>query len=99
MTANNTDTLKIVADSLESAGKSDSGWILHHVMDGREIELPFIGYIHIPQIPPVPFSRLQSQSPEQWDSERPHRHSPVGWRRPSQDRYYRTSRRRYNKCS
>ena len=54
MAANNTiDTLKAAADTLESAGKSDSGWILHHVLDGREIELPFLGYIHIPQIPPV----------------------------------------------
>jgi len=54
LAANNTiDTLKAAADTLESAGKSDSGWILHHVLDGREIELPFLGYIHIPQIPPV----------------------------------------------
>lgn len=54
MAANNTiDTLKAAADTLDSAGKSDSGWILHHVLDGREIELPFLGYFHIPQIPPV----------------------------------------------
>lgn len=54
MAANNTiDTLKAAADTLESAGKSDSGWILHHVLDGREIELPFLGYLHIPQIPQV----------------------------------------------
>jgi F-type H+-transporting ATPase subunit a len=54
LAANNTiDTLKAAADTFESAGKSDSGWILHHVLDGREIELPFLGYIHIPQIPPV----------------------------------------------
>ena len=54
MAANNTiDTLKAAADTLESAGKSDSGWILHHVLDGREIELPFLGYIHIPQFPLV----------------------------------------------
>jgi F-type H+-transporting ATPase subunit a len=54
LAANNTiDTLKAAADTLGSAGKSDSGWILHHVLDGREIELPFLGYIHIPQIPPV----------------------------------------------
>jgi len=50
---NNIDTLKTVADTLESAGKSDSGWILHHVMDGKEIELPFLGYVHIPQLPSV----------------------------------------------
>lgn len=54
MAANNTiDTLKAAADTLESAGKSDSGWILHHVLDGKEIELPFLGYIHMPELPPV----------------------------------------------
>ena len=54
MTAiSNIDTLKAVADTLENAGKSDSGWILHHVLDGREIELPFLGYVHIPQFPLV----------------------------------------------
>jgi F-type H+-transporting ATPase subunit a len=49
----NIDTLKAVVDTLGSAGKSDSGWILHHVLDGREIELPFLGYVHIPQFPLV----------------------------------------------
>ena len=54
MTANNNiDTLSVVADTLHSTSKSDSNWILHHVMDGKEIELPFIGYIQIPQLPPV----------------------------------------------
>ena len=54
MTAiSNIDTLKTVADTLVNAGKSDSGWILHHVLDGREIEIPFLGYIHIPQFPLV----------------------------------------------
>ena len=54
MTANsNIDTLKAVTDTLESAGKSNSDWILHHVLDGKEIELPFLGYIHIPQLPLV----------------------------------------------
>ncbi|MGB5287510.1 MAG: F0F1 ATP synthase subunit A [Ignavibacteriaceae bacterium] len=54
MAANNTiDTLKSAADTLEVAGKSESGWILHHVMDGKEIELPFLGSVHIPQFPPV----------------------------------------------
>ncbi len=47
------DTLTTATDSLQHAGDSGSGWILHHVMDGREIELPFLGYIHIPQIPSV----------------------------------------------
>jgi F-type H+-transporting ATPase subunit a len=54
LTANsNIDTLKAVTDTLESAGKSNSDWILHHVLDGKEIELPFLGYIHIPQLPLV----------------------------------------------
>ena len=51
--SNNIDTLKAVSDTLNASGGSDSGWILHHVLDGKEIELPFLGYIHIPQIPPV----------------------------------------------
>jgi F-type H+-transporting ATPase subunit a len=50
---NNIDTLKTVADTLKSVSKSDSDWILHHVMDGNEIELPFLGYLHIPQLPLV----------------------------------------------
>jgi F-type H+-transporting ATPase subunit a len=45
------DTAKVIADSLEITGKADSGWIMHHVLDGKEIELPFWGYIHIPQFP------------------------------------------------
>jgi len=45
------DTAKVIADSLEITGKADSGWIMHHVLDGKEIELPFLGYIHIPQFP------------------------------------------------
>ena len=51
--SNNIDTLKAVSDTLNASGGSDSGWILHHVLDGKEIELPFLGYIHMPQLPPV----------------------------------------------
>jgi F-type H+-transporting ATPase subunit a len=47
------DTLTTVADSLQQAGDTGSGWILHHVMDGKEIEIPFVGYVHIPQIQPI----------------------------------------------
>ena len=47
------DTLTTLTDSLQQAGDTGSGWILHHVMDGKEIELPFLGYIHIPQLPLV----------------------------------------------
>jgi F-type H+-transporting ATPase subunit a len=51
--SNNIDTLNTVSDTLKTSGGSDSGWILHHVLDGKEIELPFLGSVHIPQIPPV----------------------------------------------
>lgn len=51
--SNNIDTLKAISDSLKTSSESDSGWILHHVMDGFGIELPFIGTIHIPHLPPV----------------------------------------------
>ena len=51
--SNNIDTLKAVTDSLQTSGGSSSDWILHHVMDGKEIELPFLGYIHIPQFPTI----------------------------------------------
>lgn len=47
------DTVKVIADSLEITGKADSGWIMHHVLDGKEIEIPFLGYIHIPQFPTI----------------------------------------------
>ncbi|HEY6437729.1 MAG TPA: F0F1 ATP synthase subunit A [Ignavibacteriaceae bacterium] len=51
--ANNIDTLKTVSDSLKTSGGSDSDWILHHIMDGDGIELPFLGTLHLPQLPPV----------------------------------------------
>jgi F-type H+-transporting ATPase subunit a len=51
--SNNIDTLNAVSDTLKTSDGSDSGWILHHVLDGKEIELPFLGSVHIPQIPPV----------------------------------------------
>lgn len=51
--SNNIDTLKTVADTLNNSSGSDSNWILHHVMDGDGIELPFLGYLHIPELPPV----------------------------------------------
>jgi F-type H+-transporting ATPase subunit a len=50
---NNIDTLTAINDTLNSSAKTSSDWILHHVMDGKEIEFPFLGYIHIPQLPPV----------------------------------------------
>lgn len=50
---NNIDTLQSVLDSVKTSGGSDSDWIMHHIVDGGEIELPFLGAIHIPQLPPI----------------------------------------------
>ena len=44
------DTLKTVADSVQTSSGEGSGWILHHVMDSRLIDTPF-GEIHLPQLP------------------------------------------------
>lgn len=44
------DTLKTIADSLQHSGGSDSGWILHHIVDGRELDFTWFK-IHIPQFP------------------------------------------------
>ena len=44
------DTLKTVADSLQHSGGSDSGWILHHIVDGRVLDFTWFK-IHIPQFP------------------------------------------------
>lgn len=38
-------------DTLEKANKNDSGWILHHIMDGRTLDFEPFGEIHIPQFP------------------------------------------------
>lgn len=40
-----------VADTLETANKNDSGWILHHIMDGRTLDFEPFGEVHIPQFP------------------------------------------------
>lgn len=42
-----------VADTLQHSGGNDSGWILHHIMDGRTLDFLPIGEIHIPQLPLV----------------------------------------------
>ncbi len=47
------DTLAVPVDTLQKSGAPDSDWIMHHIVDGREIELPFLGYVHIPQFPLV----------------------------------------------
>lgn len=48
---NNIDTLTTAAETIVDANKNDSGWIMHHIMDSRAIELPFLGEVHIPQFP------------------------------------------------
>lgn len=44
-----TDTLN-AADSLKHAGGSDSGWILHHVMDADNLDFGPLGKLHLPHI-------------------------------------------------
>jgi F-type H+-transporting ATPase subunit a len=41
-----------VKDTLQAAstGSSDTGWIMHHVLDAREIDLTPFGVIHLPNI-------------------------------------------------
>jgi len=46
-----TDTLRTAADSLTKSGNSDSGWILHHIMDERALNFEPFGVIQIPQFP------------------------------------------------
>ena len=45
------DTVHTAVDTLKHAGGNDSGWILHHIMDGRELDFMPFGTIHIPQFP------------------------------------------------
>jgi F-type H+-transporting ATPase subunit a len=49
------DTLKVATDTLSHAAAkpSDSGWILHHVMDGKTIDFAPFGEFHIPQLPTI----------------------------------------------
>ena len=42
-----TDSIKAVA---ETAKKTDISWIMHHVLDAREIDLSPFGIIHLPEI-------------------------------------------------
>ena len=45
------DTLNIATDTLSKSGNSDSGWILHHIMDEKALSFEPFGTIHIPQFP------------------------------------------------
>lgn len=39
------DTLAQVADKAQ-----DTGWIMHHILDGKELEFPPFGVIHLPEL-------------------------------------------------
>jgi F-type H+-transporting ATPase subunit a len=39
-----------VADTLQASGAQDTGWIMHHVLDARELDLTPFGIIHLPEI-------------------------------------------------
>ena len=45
------DSLQAVTDTLQSTNNSESGWILHHIIDERALNFEPFGIIHIPQFP------------------------------------------------
>ena len=47
-----TDTLKTAVDSVQHSGGNDSGWILHHIVDGKELDFTWVTF-HMPQLPTV----------------------------------------------
>ena len=47
------DSVKAVVDSVQHAGGSDSGWILHHIMDSKELNFEPFFTVHIPQLPKI----------------------------------------------
>ncbi len=49
--SNMVDSLITAADSLQTTSGNDSGWILHHIMDSRELDFEPFFTIHIPQFP------------------------------------------------
>lgn len=51
--SNAVDSLKTVADSVQQSSGPGSDWILHHVMDARELDFEPLFTIHIPQFPTV----------------------------------------------
>ena len=51
--SNAVDTLKTVADSVQQSSGPGSEWILHHVMDARELDFEPLFTIHIPQFPTI----------------------------------------------
>lgn len=49
--SNSVETINSVSDTLKQSSGNDSDWILHHIMDGHELELPILGTVTIPQFP------------------------------------------------
>lgn len=49
--SNMVDSLTTAADSVQTTSGNDSGWILHHIMDSRELDFEPFFTIHIPQFP------------------------------------------------
>ena len=49
--SNMVDSLITAADSVQTTSGNDSGWILHHIMDSRELNFEPFFTIHIPQFP------------------------------------------------
>ena len=45
------ESFKAVIDTIQQSGGDDSSWILHHIMDGRELDFEPFFTIHIPQFP------------------------------------------------
>ena len=45
------NTINSVSDTLAHSGGNDGDWILHHIVDSNELELPILGIIPIPQFP------------------------------------------------
>lgn len=46
------DTLKAAVDSVQHSGGNESGWILHHIVDGRELDFTWFT-INLPQFPTI----------------------------------------------
>jgi F-type H+-transporting ATPase subunit a len=51
--SNAVDTINTVADSVQQSSGPGSDWILHHVMDSRELDFEPLFTVHIPQFPTV----------------------------------------------
>ncbi len=51
--SNAVDTIETVADSVQQSSGPGSDWILHHVMDSRELDFEPLFTIHIPQFPTI----------------------------------------------